>query len=117
MQSMVNSQQKKNLDYFLNKVCTIITPPINREFPEKILIDYFVGKITKIDDNGIWFEHTSSKCLNFVFYDKIISIAEEKLVDVKKEPSLPAIFTTEQLRKETTAPTDIDALNDLLSES
>ena len=60
MQSMVNSQQKKNLDYFLNKVCTIITPPINREFPEKILIDYSEFKRLKEVERKYHEQHSQS---------------------------------------------------------
>lgn len=135
----ISDQQKRNLEYFRNKVCTVITPAINRTFDEKTSIDYFVGKITKIDEVGIWYEHIQSKCLNFVFYNNLISIAEEKMLssdDDQKNKllnmallptatpqptySLPEptpvkkVITTEQLRKESSPPTDIDALKKLL---
>lgn len=77
---MVTDRQKRNLEYFKNKVVTIFTGPINRNFTEEQSIDYFVGKITSVDDNGIWYEHVKSKCLNFIFYDKVTGIAEEKFV-------------------------------------
>jgi hypothetical protein len=77
---MVTDKQKRNLDYFKNKIVTIFTSPINRQFSEQELLEYFVGKITSIDDNGIWYEHLKTKCLNFIFYDKITSISEERFI-------------------------------------
>lgn len=77
---MVTDKQKRSLDYFRNKIVTIFTSPINRNFTEQDVLEYFVGKITNIDDNGIWYEHVKTKCLNFIFFDKITSISEEKFV-------------------------------------
>ena len=77
---MVTDKQKRNLDYFKNKIVTIFTSPINRQFSEQELLEYFVGKITSIDDNGRWYEHLKTKCLNFIFYDKITSISEERFI-------------------------------------
>jgi len=77
---MVTDKQKRNLDYFRNKIVTIFTSPINRNFTEQEALEYFVGKITSIDDNGIWYEHLKTKCLNFIFYNKITSISEEKFI-------------------------------------
>jgi hypothetical protein len=77
---MVTDKQKRNLDYFRNKIVTIFTSPINRQFGEQELLEYFVGKITSIDDGGIWYEHLKTKCLNFIFYDKITSISEERFI-------------------------------------
>ena len=77
---MVSGQQRRNLEYFTNKIVTFIVPNINRNFDEKQHIDYFVGKFLKTDDLGIWFEHPISRCRNFIFYDKIISISEEEIV-------------------------------------
>lgn len=74
---MLTTSQKNSLKYFENKVATIFVGPINRKFEEKDMIQYFVGLITKIDDSGIWYEHLSTKCKNFVFYNQIVSISEE----------------------------------------
>lgn len=73
--------QKRSLEYFQNRIVTFFVQAINRNFDEKQAIDYFVGKITKFDEIGIWYEHPVSKCNNFIFYDKIISISEEELVE------------------------------------
>jgi len=83
---MVTDRQKRNLEYFKNKIVTILTAPINRNFTEEQSLDYFLGKVTQIDDNGIWYEHVKTKCLNFIFYDKITAIAEEKVVPYQEKP-------------------------------
>lgn len=93
--TMISSQQKRSLENFKNKVVTFITGPINRNFTEEILINYFVGKVKSIEDYGITYEHVVTKALNFIFYDKIITIAEESYKEeackeettIKEEPS------------------------------
>lgn len=77
---MVSSQQRRNLEYFKNKIVTFFTSPINRDFQEKQLVDYFVGKITDLDESGIWYEHPATKQKNFIFYNFISLIAEEQVV-------------------------------------
>jgi hypothetical protein len=74
---MLSTNTKRNLKYFENKIVTFFTNRINRDFDEETIINYFVGKILKIDDDGIWYEHVANKCQNFIFYNAIISIAEE----------------------------------------
>lgn len=82
---MVSERQKRSLEFFKNKVVTFFVPAINRNFDEKQSIDYFVGKVVSLDDAGIWFEHPSNKFMNFIFYDKIISISEEQVL-VESDP-------------------------------
>lgn len=80
----ISGAQRRELGYFIDKVVTFIVPSINRSFDEQSMIDYFVGKVIKIDEAGIWYEHIKTKCLNFLFFDKIISIAEEKIVEIEE---------------------------------
>lgn len=73
----------KNL--FLNKVCTILVKPINRNFDEQQNINYFVGYIIDMNDEGILIEHPENKCKSFFYKSSIIGIAEE-LVVYKNKP-------------------------------
>lgn len=140
---ILSDQQRRNLEYFKNKICTVITTSINRNFEEKTLIDYFVGKITKIDEAGLWYEHVQTKCLNFVFFNQLIGIAEEKVINdvnivskvLEERPKIQMtpqythypmpsptplpkkVITVEQLRKEASPPSDLDALKNLLNGS
>ena len=76
----MTSSQRQNLDYFINKIVTFLTPPISRQLHDKDVLNYVMGKVVKLDEIGIWFQDIQTGCLNFIFYDKIITIAEEKLV-------------------------------------
>lgn len=82
--------KSKELQYFVGKVCTIFTHPINRNFkeenpqtyPEPVLI-YFIGVVESITDNGLLLQqvgNTESKkpLKSYFFLDKIIGIAEEE---------------------------------------
>jgi hypothetical protein len=86
---MLSSSQRKSFEYFLNKVCSFIVPSINRNFSEKTNIEYFVGKVTKIDELGIWYENMKYEKMNFIFYKNIICIAEEVVNSVEEEESEP----------------------------
>ena len=81
--------QKRNLDYFLNKIVTFIVSPINRNFDEKQSIEYFVGKVTKFDNMGVWHEHPKTKNLSFIFYNHLVSIAEEQVISTKPTEDAP----------------------------
>lgn len=82
---MLSDKQIRSLEYFQNKIVTFFTASINRNFNEEQSINYFVGKLVKLDDFGIWFEHPVSKCMTFIFYDKILSIAEEQVITEQEE--------------------------------
>lgn len=97
---MVSEKQKNNFEYFQNKIVTFFVPTINRNFDEKQAIDYFVGKVLMLDEMGIWYEHPTNKCRNFVFYDKIVMIAEEEVV-VDSEVETPEnLDETEKMNQE-----------------
>lgn len=108
---MVTGQQRRSLEYFKNKIVSFLVGPINRNFSEEQALDYFVGKITQVDESGIWFEHVQTKCLNFIFYEKIISIAEEKFVPDEKEETKDVI--EEPITN--SVPQNVEDLKNLLS--
>lgn len=82
--------KNKNLDVFLNKICTIFTVPTNRDFksenpttfPQPIF-HYFVGKIIEIDENGILIQqwNNSKKLKSYFFMDHVVCISEEEILD------------------------------------
>lgn len=80
----------KNLEYFIDKICTIFTVSCNRNFKEENpatypqpVFHYFVGKILDIDDKGILLQQWNSdkKLRSFFFLDHVISISEEELLN------------------------------------
>lgn len=84
----------KQLEYFLEKVCTIFTIPTNRDFksenpttfPQPVF-HYFVGKVLEIDEKGITLQqwNNNKKLRSYFFMQHIIGISEEEVLD----PSRP----------------------------
>lgn len=80
----------KQLEYFLGKVCTIFTIPVNRDFksenpttfPQPVF-HYFVGKIIEIDDKGIFLQqwNNNKKLRSYFFIEHIVGISEEEVLD------------------------------------
>jgi hypothetical protein len=68
------------LNYFINKVCTIFVEPTNRNLDEKSSINYFVGKVIKIDSKGVLIEHLGTSCRGYYFIQKVIGISEEQVI-------------------------------------
>jgi hypothetical protein len=80
----------KQLEHFLNKICTIFTIPTNRDFksenpttfPQPIF-HYFVGKILEVDDKGVLIQQWNSnkKLRSYFFINHIVGICEEEVLD------------------------------------
>jgi len=87
---MLSSSQRKSLEFFVGKVCTIFVVPINRHFDEKTNIEYFLGIIQKIEELGIWYSHITNGKMNFVFMNHIVSIAEETFIPKQPDELKPS---------------------------
>lgn len=102
----ISAEQIESLNYFLDKVVTFIVPSINRKFDETHMIDYFVGKVSAINEFGFWFKHIQTGCKNFIYHDKIISIAEEQVIteapekqEIVEEEKVESPKNLEELQK------------------
>ena len=85
--------KSSELQYFVGKVCTVFTPPINRNFKEEnpqnfqqSIFIYFVGIVEKITDQGLFLQQVSKidsgkPLKTYFFLDKILGIAEEEQLD------------------------------------
>lgn len=77
---MQKEELERIRDYFIGKVVTVITPTINWNFDEKQTMDYFVGRVDHVSENGIWVTHPTTLCKNFYFMNQITGIVEEQVV-------------------------------------
>ena len=80
------------LNYFIGKVCSIITVGINRNFkdehPETFpqqLYNYFLGIVEAIDDKGIMIKQIQSDQKTYFSLSHIVCIAEEEVIKDEKE--------------------------------
>lgn len=79
-----------NVEYFIGKVCTIFTTPINRNYKEENptsypqqLYTYFTGVVDGIDNNGIFLTQLQTGLKSFFIWNHVIGIAEEEVLDPK----------------------------------
>ena len=77
-----------NLRYFLGKVCTIHTVRINRDYhkenPQNYLTQmhvYYTAIIEDMDEAGILTRQLQTGLKSFFFWERIVDIAEEEVVD------------------------------------
>jgi len=80
--------KRKSIQSFVGSVCTIFTTPINRNYKEENpqqypmqLYNYFMGVIEKADENGVYLRQVAEDLMGFFFYEHIIGIAQEKVLD------------------------------------
>jgi hypothetical protein len=72
----------EHLQYFVGKVCSIVTTSMNRSFDEKISREHFVVLIGEIDSECIWGVHPYNTTLaSFFNIEHVISIHEEEVID------------------------------------
>ena len=89
----------KSLNYFIGKVCTIFTTPINRTFQERQSIDYFVGRIEAIDEFGIMTSHAITGCKNYFFLKHIIGVSEEQVLNPEKPEDAKLLEEFQAMKK------------------
>ena len=78
----MNSKTIQKLQYFVDKVCTIMTTSINRSFDENLSREHFVIRIESICSDGIWGIHPyNTSLISFFKLDQVISIHEEVELD------------------------------------
>lgn len=68
------------LNYFVGKVCTVSTTQINFRFKEEQMMDYFMGVVESIDENGLIMTHPQTGCKTYVAMPHVVSIAEEQVL-------------------------------------
>lgn len=70
------------LNYFVGRVCSIITTSMNRSFEEKIAREHFVIRVEEVSVDGIWGTHPyNPSLLSFFNFTHVISIQEEEVLD------------------------------------
>lgn len=81
----MNSKTIQNLQYFVGKVCSVFTSPVNRSFDELHAREHFVARIQEINADGIWGTHPHSGMMSFFAMPHVMLLAEE----IELDPSNP----------------------------
>lgn len=78
----MTSKTIQNLQYFMGKVCSIISTSMNRSFDESISREHFVVRVQSVTQDGIWGTHPYNEdLLSFFAIQHIISIHQEIELD------------------------------------
>ena len=93
----------ENLKYFVGKVCTVTTVAVNFRFKEEQMMDYFMGQINNIDEQGILMTHPTTHCKNFIMLPHVVSISEEQVL-YEDVPEHAKIIEEYRQQKPITAP-------------
>jgi hypothetical protein len=79
----MNSRTIQDLQFFIGKVCSVVTTSMNRSFDEMVSREHFVIRIQIINADGIWGVHPYNKDLvSFFALPHIISIHQEVELDL-----------------------------------
>ena len=98
----------KNIKYFIGKVCTVFTIPINRNFKEENpqtypeqLYFYFTGVVEDVDEKGILITQVMGEGLkSYFFLNSVVGIAEEKVLNPSNEQDAKEINAITQANEE-----------------
>lgn len=87
---MTTYQIEKELEPFVNKVCTVLTQPVNKGFNQDWQhAQFFTGKVTQISPMGVWLANLHTGMKSF-FAFPIVGICEEQYLE-EGDPRLPAV--------------------------
>jgi hypothetical protein len=72
----------KNMQFFVGKVCSIISASMNRSFDERISREHFVVRVREVTMDGIWGTHPyNEEMVSFFAMPHVISVHQEVELD------------------------------------
>lgn len=71
----------EHLQYFIGKICTIFTQPVNRGFKEDVARQHFVIRVGEITDESVWGCRLDERAAVWFPMHEVISIQEEQELD------------------------------------
>lgn len=99
-----------NLHYFVGKICTVFVDPVANILPAdqdyySQMAAYMVGVVEDITNEGIWLGQVNNrKQKSFWFLSQVKGIAEEKVLDPKKDAEEISKLKEASLTKPKTPP-------------
>jgi len=68
------------MQYFIGKIVTVFTMPINRNFTEKVLVQYFMGEVQSVDNTGVLIKQLGVQRQSYFIWSNILGIVEEEVL-------------------------------------
>ena len=69
------------MQYFIGKICTVFTQPVNRTFKEEISRQHFVIRVGEITEDSVWGCRLDEKSAVWFPMSEVISIQQEQELD------------------------------------
>ena len=76
---MISTQAEKELQYYVGKLCSIITKPVNLPITEATHSQWFTVRVDAIDQEQIWGTDVG-RGTKSTFFFPIVSIVEEQVI-------------------------------------
>jgi len=78
----MNTKTIQHMQYFVGKVCSIVTSSMNRSFDEQTAREHFAVRVGEVGMDGIWGTHPyNPDMVSFFAMAHVISIHEETELD------------------------------------
>lgn len=78
----MNGRTLEKMQYFVGKVCSIVTSSMNRAFDEQVNREHFVIMVEELGADGIWGTHPyNDELVTFFAMSHVISVHEEFELD------------------------------------
>ena len=89
-----------NFQYFLGKVCTILTNQTTKQFSDEQHVNIFTGIVEEINDFGIWILMLPQRKRIAYFQFPIIGIIEEEVIPItdEEEKKIREKYATENIQ-------------------
>lgn len=85
------------MQYFVGRVCSVVTASMNRSFDERVSREHFVVRIGEVTTDGIWGVHPyNDELVSFFRMDHVISIHVETELDPENPEHAAMIREFEQ---------------------
>lgn len=106
------------MKYFEGKICSVFTVPINKNIKnDEEHVNYFVGLIESVTNEGILMKQLSSNLKNYFFKHSIVAICEEEVLDPQNEKDVELINEIKKIHeKEKEEYLNINQLNSIVKE-
>jgi len=94
---MKNNATIDKLKQFIGKPCSFFTSLHQRNMPEDKQLVYFVGFLTEINQDGVWYKSYQGEKMNFINLSHLVAICEEEVVIPQKQKAPENINDLEKL--------------------
>lgn len=101
----------RGLHRFIGKFCTVSTLQINFRFKEEQMFDYFSGILEEVDEHGLLLRHATTRCLNYIFMQHVVSVSEEQVLYEDNPEDAEAIKEYREKKPQAAARTVLPAQN------